>query len=136
MPAISNDQFLYSFPSNSIGVILTILFLLTYTLTGIEAMLFECPVVCSVLDGEERFRIYEDAVDYVDRIEDLEELLDKLATSCDFRQRWHEQHMDRQKAFLTDYFCNMDKPPSVRQDEILDRYLEEHMVTYVPGSSK
>jgi len=96
-----------------------------YSTLGVEAMLLNCPVVCCILDGEQRFDIYENAADYIDRIEKLEGLLLKSITDDDFRQKWHDRHLRMQKAFLAEYFCEMEEPPAVYQAKVLDKYLKE-----------
>ena len=96
-----------------------------FSTLGIEAMLFDCPVICCVFDGEQRFKIYEGAVDYINNIERLENLLLKLVTDNDFQQRWHEEHIRKQKTFLAEYFCEVEELPSVYQANLLDRYLKK-----------
>ena len=107
-----------------------------YSTLGIEAMLFNCPVICCVLDGEQRFNIYEGRADYIDRIKNLEDLLLKLVTNYDFRKKWYVRHMQIQKAFLAEYFCEMEEPPSVYQAKILGRYLEKRITDRVPKLSR
>lgn len=107
-----------------------------YSTLGIEAMLFNCPVICCVLDGEQRFNIYEGGADYMYRLESLENLLLKLVTDTDFKQKWHEEHTRKQKTFLHEYFCEMEELPSVYQAKILDRYLEKCITDRVPKLSR
>jgi len=97
-----------------------------FSTLGIEAMLFKCSVISCIFDGEKRFNIYENAADYIDRIENLEDLLLNLVSDNGFRQEWHERHMQMQKAFLAEYFCEVKGSPSVYQANILDRYLRYH----------
>lgn len=96
-----------------------------FSTLAVEAMLFDCPVICSVLDGEQRFNIYKDGADYIDSIEKLKDLLLKLVTDNNFRQKWNDRHMQMQKAFLVEYFCKMEEQPSVYQAMVLDKYLKE-----------
>lgn len=102
-----------------------------YSTLGVEAMLLNCPVVCCILDGEQRFNIYENAADYIDRIENLEDLLLKLITNNDFRQKWHDRHLQMQKLFLAEYFCETEEPPSVYQATVLDRYIRGRKIDCV-----
>jgi len=95
-----------------------------YSTLGVEAMLLNRPVICCILDGEQRFNIYEKAADYINRIEKLEDLLFKLVTDNDFREEWHDRHMQIQKVFLAEYFCEREEPPSAYQANVLDRYLK------------
>jgi CDP-glycerol glycerophosphotransferase (TagB/SpsB family) len=95
---------------------------------GVEAMLFNCPVVSCILDGEQRFNIYEGASDYIDNVEDLETLLLKLVIDQGSREKWHERHMRMQESFLAEYFCEMEEPPSVYQARVLDTYLKRRHV--------
>lgn len=96
-----------------------------YSTLGVEAMLFHCPVVTCILDGEQRFNIYEGASDYIDKIEDLEALLRKLVTDDDFLEKWHDKHMRIRKSFLAEYFCEMEEQPSMYQAKILDKELKK-----------
>ncbi len=96
-----------------------------FSTLGIEAMQFDCPIISCIFDGEQRFNIYEGAAEYIDGIENLENLLLKLVTDNDFRQKWRDSHLRMQKAFLTEYFCEMDEPPAVYQAKVLDEYLKE-----------
>jgi len=92
-----------------------------FSTLGIEAMMFGCPVICCVLDGEQRFNIYEDATDYVDNLEKIEALLHRLVTEQTFRKKWHERHMKLQKQFLSEYFFVSDRSPSFYQAKLLDK---------------
>jgi len=96
-----------------------------FSTLGVEAMLFHCPVISCIFDGEQRFNIYEGASDYIDKIEDLETLLLKLVTDYSFRDKWHENHMRIQKSFLAEYFYEMEELPSMYQAKILDRELKK-----------
>ncbi len=96
-----------------------------FSTLGIEAMLFDCPVICCVLDGEQRFNIYKDGADYIDNIEKLEDLLFKLVNDNYFRQKWNNRHMQMQKAFLAEYFCEIEESPSAYQAMVLDKRLKE-----------
>jgi len=98
-----------------------------FSTLGIEAMLFNRPVICCILDGERRFKIYEEGADYVDSIGKLESLLLRLVTDDDFRQRWHEERIRRQKGVLEEYFCKMKESPAVYQADILDSYLKKRL---------
>lgn len=102
-----------------------------FSTLGIEAMLFGCPVICCVLDGEQRFNIYENASDYIDRIESLEDLLLKLVTDNDFRKKWHEKHVRLQKAFLAEYFYEREEAPSAYQATVLDRYIKKRLYSKI-----
>ncbi|MCK5849664.1 MAG: hypothetical protein KAH23_02020 [Kiritimatiellae bacterium] len=94
---------------------------------GVEAMLFDCPVICCVLDGEQHFNIYEGAVSHIEMIKDLEKLLLRLITDNDFRQEWCNMHMQMRKTFLAEYFCETEEQPSLCQARILERYLEKRI---------
>ncbi len=98
-----------------------------FSTLGIEAMLFDRPVICCILDRERHFKIYEGAADYVDSTEKLESLLLRLVTDDDFRQEWHEEHIRKQKGFLEEYFCKIDESPAVCQADILDSYLRKRL---------
>lgn len=103
---------------NSADVLIT-----KFSTLGIEAMLFNCPVIFCILNNKQHFKIYEGAADYIDRIENLEDLLIKLVNDDNFRCKWHNEHIQKQKDFLARYFCEIEESPSVYQAKILDRYL-------------
>jgi len=96
-----------------------------FSTLAIEAMLFDCPVICCVLDGEQRFNIYKDGADYIESIEKLQDLLGTLVTDTNFRQKWNKRHMQMRRDYLAKYFCEMDEPPAVFQAKVLDKYLKE-----------
>lgn len=104
-----------------------------FSTLGVEAMLFDRPVICCVLDGEQRFNIYKNAADYIDRIKNLEDLLNELVIDDTFRCKWHDEHIQKQKDFLAKYFCEMEEPPAVYQAKVLDKYLKEMRGKSVKG---
>jgi hypothetical protein len=55
---------------------------------GVEAMYLERPVVSPILDGERRFRFYEDAAEYVSSTQELESLTGRLLGSDSERAAW------------------------------------------------
>jgi len=95
-----------------------------FSTIGIEAMIFNCPVISCAFDGEARFKIFEDAADYIYNLGDLEELLNKLMTDQGFKQRWQKEHHYKQKTFLAEYLCESHLSPSACQAEVLDRRLK------------
>jgi len=96
-----------------------------FSTIGIEAMMFDCPVVSCLFDNEEGFKIYENSADYLYKINELEVLISRLIIDAVFRHSWRAQHLEKQKIFLAQYFVEIKEKPSVYQAEVLDRRLME-----------
>ncbi len=81
---------------------------------GIEAMRLGRPVVCAVLDGEERWRfMFQEGAFFADRMSILETLLENLAGDPVFRAEWTEERRRSQTAFLRKYFTEPTEPCAV-----------------------
>lgn len=118
---ISNKSLPYH-ALNAVDMLIT-----KFSTLAVEAMLLNRPVICCILDGEQRFNIYKNSADYIDRIENLEDLLLKLVTNNDFMEEWHNRHMQKQKVFLAEYFCKIEKPPAIYQASVLDNYIKKRL---------
>jgi hypothetical protein len=70
---------------------------------ALEAMLFERPVISVLLDGEERFRIYGEAVERANSLEDLTAILTMLVSDAGRRAEWVETQLNNQKKYLQNY---------------------------------
>lgn len=73
---------------------------------ALEAMLFKRPVISILLDGEERFRIYGDAVERVNSLEALTATLRMLVRDAARRADWVENQLRNQEKYLKNYFGN------------------------------
>jgi hypothetical protein len=71
---------------------------------ALEAMLFKRPVISILLDGEERFRIYGDAVERVNSLEALTATLTMLVSDAGRRADWVENQLRNQEKYLKNYF--------------------------------
>jgi hypothetical protein len=94
-----------------------------FSTIGLEAMLFKKPVVSILLDGEERFRMYGDAVEPVNTVEDLNRLLSMLVSDTGRRADWEENQKKKQARFLKGYFGDSIANSAQRGAEALDRLL-------------
>ena len=90
---------------------------------ALEGMLFERPVVSIILDGEDRFRLYGDAVESVSSLEDLNEILTMLVSDASKRADWEKGQLKNQASFLKDYFGNDMSEAAQRGAEVLDKFL-------------
>ena len=70
-----------------------------FSTIALEAMLFKRPVVSILLDGEERFRIYGDAVERANSLEALNEILTMMVSDASRRAAWVENQMKNQEHF-------------------------------------
>lgn len=118
--AVSKNVFLIektSAPYHALNA--TDLLITKYSTIGIEAMLFERPVICCALDGERRIDIYKGASEFLCSVEELKNLLSRLAGDDEFRVRWVAERLIRQKAFLARYFTKMPESAASVQARIL-----------------
>lgn len=80
-----------------------------YSTLALEAMLLRTPVISLILDQEERWEIYRDAVSYAYNIKDLIDLLHNLMND-DYFYHWCQKQHINQKQFLTTYLnYSLDK---------------------------
>ena len=91
-------------------------FLITkWSTGGIEAMYLKKPVVSIILDGEKKFKIYADAAEYVNNIEELNELITQLMNDNNYRLQWTANLNDKATQFLNDNFY---VPPQLSSSEL------------------
>ena len=96
-----------------------------YSTLGVEAMLFECPIICYNLDAEKRFQIFEEAADYNDSIESIKTSLMSFLSNHNNLEQWREKHIIKQKEFLDEYFCEQEEAPVVVQSNLITNQLKE-----------
>ncbi len=99
-----------------------------FSTLALEAMLFKTPVVSILLDGEERFRIYGDAVERVDSLDDLKEILSLLVSDERWREDWVKTQINNQASFLENYFDDNLGDAAERGAEALDKFLTDRIV--------
>lgn len=80
-----------------------------FSTIGIEAMFFKTPVISLILDEEERFRIYEDAANYITTIENLNKTLTELINDTNKRIQWNAECIEKQKLFLNRFFYKLNQ---------------------------
>jgi hypothetical protein len=90
---------------------------------ALEAMLFQKPVISILLDGEERFRIFGDAVERVNSLEALNELLTMLISEDGRRAAWVANQFKNQEKFCQDYFGNNVSESAKIGAAALDKFL-------------
>ena len=94
-----------------------------FSTIALEAMLFKKPVVSILLDGEERFRMYGDAVETVNTVEALSGLLTMLVSDANRRADWEENQKINQARFLKGYFGDSIANSAQRGAEAVDTLL-------------
>ncbi len=98
--------------------------IIKYSTLGLEAMLFERPFISLILDGEERFKIYGDAAEYIMHPEQCISLLTRLNDDVEFRLSWQKDQIQRQKEFLKGYFVDDPRPPAELAAEAIDLFIK------------
>jgi hypothetical protein len=96
-----------------------------YSTMGVEAMLFNKPVISLILDQEKRWKIYEDAGEYIFNLNDLTRLLNKIANENNFFLRWKQDHLRRQKEFLKVYFDETTTNTPQLAAKVIDKYIKD-----------
>jgi hypothetical protein len=89
-------------------------------------MLFKRPVVSIILDGGERFRIYGDAVERVNSVEALNEILTMMVSDSSRRTAWVENQLRNQAGFLKHYFGDSMTESAQLGAEALLNFLKDY----------
>ncbi len=109
-----------------------------FSTLGIEAMFFEKPVISVLLDKEDRWKIYENAVSYFYDLENLYSFLDKIVRDNDFYEEWKTRHLKAQKNFLRSVInydnLNNNLDPSDISATVIDQYLRKNTSVVNNGS--
>lgn len=101
-------------------------FLITkFSTIGIEAMIFECPIISVLLDSEERFKIYEDAAEYITTVADLNKLLIELVNNASIRFQWTRKQIEKQKLFLKNFLGENTQNSSIIAANEINSFLEK-----------
>jgi hypothetical protein len=91
---------------------------------ALEAMLFKKPVISILLDGEERFRIFGDAVERANSLEALNKILTMLVSDAVRRADWVEKQLKNQEIFCNDYFGQNVSESAKIGAAALDKFLD------------
>ena len=91
-------------------------FLITkFSTSGIEAMYLKKPVISIILDGENKFKIYANAAEYVNNIKELNKLMLQLMNDNNYRLQWTANLNNKATQFLNDSFYI---PPQLSPSEL------------------
>ncbi len=101
-----------------------------FSTLGLEAMHFSRPVISVLLDWEDRWKIYEDAVEYVYTTDALYSLLERLLDDKTFRKRWTEEYLWKQEHFLRRDVIQTTRKASDLGAEAIDKYIRQRYVHY------
>jgi CDP-glycerol glycerophosphotransferase (TagB/SpsB family) len=107
-----------SHPLNAADLLIT-----KYSTIGLEAMLFNKPVVSVFLDKEEKFMIYGNAVECVTDIESLDILLKKLDSDSEYRGKWSGDINQRAEQYVREYLGVRERDSSVLAAEAIDSFI-------------
>ncbi len=91
-----------------------------FSTIGIEAMLLDVPVISVILDGEEKFKMYEEAVEYIYSIDALKTLLHSVFKCNERYNDWRVDQIKRQHGFLQRYFYCSQCQPSILTAKKID----------------
>jgi UDP-N-acetylglucosamine 2-epimerase len=92
---------------------------------ALEAMLFKKPVISILLDGEERFRIFGEAVARVNSLEALNEVLTMLVSEDGRRADWLANLRKNQENYCKHYFGNNVSESAKIGAAALDKFLTD-----------
>lgn len=94
-----------------------------FSTIGIEAMFFECPVISIMLDGDDKFKVFGEAAEYIMDSKALNEVLSLLVKNGDFKNTWKTQQIKKQKAFLADYFLESEFSSALLGARAIDEHI-------------
>jgi hypothetical protein len=97
-----------------------------FSTIGIEAMLFERPVISVMLDGEMRWKSYGNAAEYITSVQELNKLLTRISEDTEFRGEWKVNQIKKQKEFLKDYFLESTKPSAELAADTIGKFIKNH----------
>ncbi len=93
---------------------------------ALDAMLFGKPVISILLDGEERFRVYGDAVERANSLEALNKILTMMISDTGKRADWVKNQRKNQEYFLKNYFGNIIFDSAKMGAEALDKFISNN----------
>ncbi|MBF0405897.1 MAG: CDP-glycerol glycerophosphotransferase family protein [Candidatus Riflebacteria bacterium] len=80
------------------------LFITKFSAMGMEAILFDCPVIAVILDKEQKFQAFNDAAEYFYSTNDFETFLMKFCTDEKFRSFWNNSIKEKMGNYKNRYF--------------------------------
>jgi len=108
------------------------LFITKYSTMGIEAMLFDRPVISVILDNEAHWKMFGEAAHYIDSTESLILLLEELRRDEVFFRSWAGERIETGRAFLNDFFEERTEDSAEMAADVIDKYIrtkQERMVS-------
>ena len=103
---------------NSANIVIT-----AFSTIGIEAMILEKPVLSVNFENEKRWKVFDDAVDYFDNVQDLLTLLEKIVTESEFYEFWQISQIERQNKFLKSYFEGVENDSPTLSANAIEKHL-------------
>ncbi|MDO9549197.1 MAG: hypothetical protein Q7J65_09570 [Candidatus Marinimicrobia bacterium] len=92
---------------------------------GLEAMFFECPVISVILDGDDKFKVFGEAAEYIMNSKALNEFLNLLVKNADFRNTWKTRQIKRQKAFIRDFCFEGEFSSAILGAKAIDQHIKK-----------
>lgn len=106
---------------NAVDLVLT-----KFSTIGLEAMFLERPFISLIFDGEERFKIFDQATEYVMSSEECLMLLTKLTEDPTFFEKWRIEQIRRHKEFLKEYSVDDSRPAAELAAVAIDQHIKRH----------
>lgn len=97
-----------------------------YSNIGQEAMFFECPIISVLLDGDEKYRSFGNAAEYIMSLAALSEFMSSLIKDDQFRNDWKTQQIQKQQVFMKDFFVESEFPSSLLAADAIDQHIKMH----------
>jgi hypothetical protein len=104
---------------NSMDLLIT-----KFSTIALEAMLFQKPAVSIILDGEERFRIYGEAVGQANSLAALNEMLVMMVSDATMWENWVENQIKNQQNLLKNYLVKNLSESAESGAAALDEFLK------------
>ena len=106
----------------------TDLLITKFSTIAIEAMYLKKPVISVILDGENKFRIYGDAAEYMDDGEDLKKLMNRLVNDDDYILQWTSNLNENVEVFLmNNFFRPIHMKPSELGANAIDKLIKHRL---------
>ena len=106
----------------------TDLLITKFSTIAIEAMYLKKPVISVILDGENKFRIYGDAAEYMNDVEDLKKLMNVLVNDDDYRLQWTSNLNENMEVFLmNNFFRHIQIKPSELGANAIDKLIKHKL---------
>jgi len=100
-----------------------------FSTLGIEAMIFEKPVISILLDREEKWKAYGAAADYLYTLEEMSNLLEKIVQNGSSFKDWKNVHQEAQNEFLSIYINYDEHEKGIETTAaIIDEHLRKRSI--------